>query len=202
MEMNSPPYLSSPSTPRTKSISTMDSSSHSSPSLYSTSASSSLPSTSMASNTPTSGSTSPASDGFPSDPNPYKHHRMKRPIKSILKRSIYGSSSPSPQPSPLSTPTTPKARSYTCTTPSATSSTFSRRHPNKQRHNNEQQNDNGEDDEDDDCSWRNDGKELRNKLLEQDDATGGSEFVINRQCKLRNYYSIADRVSVTSNRSL
>mmetsp|Transcript_14242 Transcript_14242/g.17298 ORF Transcript_14242/g.17298 Transcript_14242/m.17298 type:complete len:809 (-) Transcript_14242:48-2474(-) len=45
-----------------------------------------------------------------------------------------------------------------------------------------------------DDSWRKDGKILRKQLIEEDDAAGGSEFVINKQSKLRNYCDIADRV--------
>lgn len=179
--MLSPSKLSSPST--------------------STSRSSPLPSQSYNYSTPSS-SQSPSSYSHnrlnPSLSFPNTAHRWKKPIKSALRESkhIPSSASAANQYQYQSSPSTPTSRSYSYSTPTHNSNNTHNNH-NNQRHNNNN-NDNTQDDIDDDIAWRKDGKELRKKLLEEDDADGGSEFVINRQCKLRNYCAIADRVSCVS----
>ena len=121
-------------------------------------------------------------------------HRYKRPIKPALKNGkIRSLSLMSSQQSPslLSTPKSYKTnQSYSYNTPP--SSSASRQHLiNNKNYRGQKSN---HDDNDD--AWRKDGKDLREKLLEEDDASGGNEFVINRQCKLKNYCDIADRVSM------
>ena len=99
-------------------------------------------------------------------------HRLIRPIKPVLKNGRSSSSS-----SNKSTFSPPKAYNK------------NNIHHRRRRHDNHESNSKH------DQSWRKDGKELRKKILEEDDASGGNEFVINKQCKLKNYCAIADRVS-------
>ncbi len=149
-----------------------------------------------------------------SAPTSQQHqHQHQHQHKLAIKPALKNSRNWSPNNSLPSTPTSNRPCSFSTPSPSPSSSSFSRRHHNKLR-NHRCSGSNGEgsggsgggsagagaggchdDDDDDDDTWRKDGKEWRSKLLEDDDATGGSEFVINRQCKLKNYCAIADRVS-------
>lgn len=142
--------------------------------------------------------------------DPYNSHRTKRPMKSALKKSTVrpspnlhhtGIATPSSlqldQPSSISTSAREKSISFsptvsigptTTTTPSPKSSSFTRRQYNMQRRH----------ETNDDDSWRKDGKEIRKKLIEEDDATCGNGLVINKNRNLAKYCGIADRVSAVS----
>jgi len=45
-------------------------------------------------------------------------------------------------------------------------------------------------------SWRKDGMKRRQELLQEDKENGGNNFVIDCRSNLKNYYEIADRVSI------
>ena len=109
---------------------------------------------------------------YDSRPNPNARHRTKQPIKPALKNGKNRS---------LSSPSKEKCHSFTTTSPTS----FYRERPSNKN------------DDDYDEAWRKDGKELRRKLIEEDNAAGGSDFVIDTQSKLRNYCSIVERVSLS-----
>ena len=148
--------------------------------------------------------------------DPYNSHRTRRPLKSALKRSTVPSSpnfhhtgpakSPSlqfDQPSSIPTPTRERSISFsptvsdrctTAATPSPKFSSFTRRQYNMQRRHET----NRLLESNDDDSWRKDGKEIRKRLIEDDDATCGSGLVINKNRNLAKYCGIAERVSTVS----
>ncbi len=146
-------------------------------------------------------------------PNPYNAHRTKRPTKSALKKSKVRSlpsvdtsfASSTPQPSAnISTPTKERSGNFSSTTgsisiipttPPPTSSSFTRRQYNKQRRYDAQNNASHAVVVHDDDSWRKDGREIRKRLIEEDNATCGNELIINKHRNLAKYCGIADRVS-------
>lgn len=47
--------------------------------------------------------------------------------------------------------------------------------------------------------WRSYGKQRRRKLLKQDEANGGTRFLLSDQCRIQQYFDVADRVSGKNN---
>jgi hypothetical protein len=115
---------------------------------------------------------------------PNRSHRTKVPIKPALKngktRSLSSTTTATSPSSPTGSSTTAfennsKIYSYNTPSPSSSLSQNQRRHSQHSRRDDISIVDYEEEYDD---TWRKDGKELRTKLIDDDDASGGSEFII------------------------